>query len=206
MTESSLVESARRWVIDNYPYNRDHLLRSLEWLDRIAPGSSEATRLAALTHDMERAFPGPDSPRITRLCDPEYERLHSQRSARIVAEWLRDQRADEAMVRDVEALILAHETGGSREADLVQTADSLSFLDTNVDLFLGFARSGRFTIADVRAKFELTYHRIRVPHARAIALPMFELVLAKLASLEQMPARHDSPNQHGSPSTEKGRE
>ncbi len=38
MAESTLVEAARRWVIDTYPYNRDHLVCALDWLDRIAPG------------------------------------------------------------------------------------------------------------------------------------------------------------------------
>ena len=116
------------------------------------PDAREAVRLAALTHDMERAFPGPDSPVMTSLDDPVYERLHSERSARIVRDWLRGHGADDALVRDVEELILAHETGGSHEADLVQAADSLSFLETNIDLFLGFVRSGRFSIADVRTQ------------------------------------------------------
>ena len=81
--ESAFVEKARRWVVENYPYNRDHLIRALEWLDRLSPGVDEAVRLAALTHDMERAFPGPDSPAMHSLADPVYERLHSERSARI---------------------------------------------------------------------------------------------------------------------------
>jgi hypothetical protein len=189
MPESALVERARRWVIDSYPYNRDHLLRALEWLDRLAPGAREAMRLAALTHDMERAFPGPDSPVMTSLDDPIYERLHSERSARIVAEWLRAQGADAALVRDVEALILAHEVGGSYEADLVQAADRLSFLETNIDLFLGFVRSGRFTIEDVRIKFEHSYHRIQVPGAKALALPLYEKADARLTSLALTPPR-----------------
>ena len=36
MAESTLVEAARRWVVDKYPYNRDHLLCALDWLDRIS--------------------------------------------------------------------------------------------------------------------------------------------------------------------------
>ena len=84
MVESGFVDRARHWVVENYPYNRDHLIRSLEWLDRLAPDLPEAVRLAALTHDMERAFPGPDSPEMASLDDPVYERLHSERSARIV--------------------------------------------------------------------------------------------------------------------------
>ena len=183
MPETAILVEARRWVVENYPYNRDHLLRALEWLDRLAPGAPEAVRLAALTHDMERAFPGPDSPVMGSLADPVYERLHSERSARIVSEWLASQGADEQLTRDVAALIVAHEVGGTREADLVQAADRLSFLEINVDLFLGFVESGRFSIDDVRTKFEHSYHRIRVPDAKALARPLYEDADARLALL-----------------------
>ena len=183
MPESAILEEARRWVVQNYPYNRDHLLRALEWLDRLAPDAPEAVRLAALTHDMERAFPGPDSPVMVSLADPVYERLHSERSARIVSEWLASQGADEQLTRDVAALIVAHDVGGTREADLVQAADRLSFLEINVDLFLGFVESGRFSIDDVRTKFEHSYHRIRVPDAKAVARPLYEDADARLALL-----------------------
>jgi len=183
MPETAILVEARRWVVENYPYNRDHLLRALEWLDRLAPGAPEAVRLAALTHDMERAFPGPDSPAMASLADPVYEQLHSERSARIVSEWLASHGADEQLTRDVAALIIAHEVGGTREADLVQAADRLSFLETNVDLFLGFVESGRFSIDDVRTKFEHSYHRIRVPDAKALARPLYEDADARLALL-----------------------
>ena len=189
MMESAFVEKARRWVVENYPYNRDHLIRALEWLDRLSPGVDEAVRLAALTHDMERAFPGPDSPAMHSLADPVYERLHSERSARIVGEWLRAQGADEKLLHEVERLILWHELGGWHEADLVQAADRLSFLETNVDLFLDFVRSGRFSVGEVRAKFEQSYHRIRVPHAKELALPLYERAAARLAALEPAPPR-----------------
>jgi hypothetical protein len=118
------------------------------------------------------------------LNDPVYNRLHSERSARIVGTWLRGNGASDALVHNVETLILAHETGGWLEADLVQASDSLSFFDTNIDLFLGFVREGRFSAADVRWKFEHCYYRIRIPHAKALALPRFEEAGAKLARLE----------------------
>jgi hypothetical protein len=184
MGESELMAAARQWVVDRYPYNRDHLLRSLEWLDRVAPGSAEAVRLATLTHDMERAFPGPDQPHATAFVDAEYLRLHSERSARIVAAWLREQRADAVLIADVERLIVAHEIGGWPEADLVQAADSLSFLDVNIDLFLEFVRSGRFTTSQVREKFEASRDRIRVPHLRAMAATMADRALDRLRALE----------------------
>jgi hypothetical protein len=194
VAESPLIAAARQWVIDNYPYNRHHLLRALEWLDDLAPASSEAVRLATLTHDMERAFPGPDSPQMSGLDDPDYNQLHCERSARIVAAWLGTRETPPALIREVERLILAHETGGWPEADLVQAADSLSFLDTNIDLFLGFVRSGRFSAADVRWKFEHTYDRIKVPRARAIARPLANAAVTRLAVLERHLAAPVAPS------------
>jgi hypothetical protein len=184
MSESELMAAARQWVIDRYPFNREHLLRALDWLDRVAPHSAEAVRLATLTHDMERAFPGPDQPDSRKFVDAEYERLHAERSARIVGAWLREQRANPRLIEEVERLIRAHETGGWPEADLVQAADSLSILDTNVGLFLGFVRSGRFTAADVREKFEAARDRIRIPHLRDLATPLAARALERLHALE----------------------
>jgi hypothetical protein len=74
--------------------------------------------------------------------------------------------------------------GGWPEADLVQAADSLSILEVNVDLFLGFVRSGRFSLPDVRGKFELARDRIRIPHVRALAAPMADRALERLRALE----------------------
>jgi hypothetical protein len=178
-----LVSAAKQWVLEKYPYNSHHLLKSLEWLDRIAPGSAESVRLATLTHDMERAFPGPDQPPMKSLVDPEYHTLHSARSARIVGEWLRSQGAAEPLINEVEALIRVHEDGGWPEANLVQAADSLSFLDCNIDLFLSRVREGKWASSDVRVKFDYSYDRIQVPGAKELALPMLERANARLAAL-----------------------
>jgi hypothetical protein len=180
----SLIDTARKWVVDNYAYNSWHLLSSLEWLDRIAPGSREAVRLATLTHDMERAFPGPDQPPLPRsFTDAEYYRLHSARSARIVGEWLRSQDAAAELVRDVEKLIVAHEIGGWDEANLVQAADSLSFLEVNIDLFLNMVRSGKRTREEVKEKFDYSLDRIQVPHARELAAPLRDAANRRLTEL-----------------------
>lgn len=187
MTDSALLENARQWVVKKYEYNSYHLLKALEWLDRIAPDASEAVRLATLTHDMERAFPGPDQPihkQLKGFDDHEYNMAHAQRSARIVGVWLREQAADEALVVEVERLITAHENGGWPEANLVQAADSLSFLETNIDLFLNMIRSGKRSADEVAVKFDYTLERIQVPYAHELALPMYEQAKMRLAELE----------------------
>ena len=185
MNESFLIRMARQWVIAEYPYNSYHLLQSLVWIDRISPDSREAARLATLTHDMERAFPGPDQPHAPTLIDPEYNKAHSERSARIVGAWLRENGGDCALVYEVEDLVRAHEVGGWPEANMVQAADSLSLLEVNVGLFLEMARSGRRPIEQVREKFAWSYERIQVDAARQLAEPLLEQAYSKLAALER---------------------
>ncbi len=61
MAESPLIEAATRWVMEEYAYNNYHLVRSLEWLDRIAPASAEV-RAAGRPHSRYGAsVPGPGS-------------------------------------------------------------------------------------------------------------------------------------------------
>jgi hypothetical protein len=173
VNDTTLVALGRRWVIDRYPFNRTHLLRTLDWLDTLDPGAGEAVRLAALTHDMERAFDGPDAIPVV-MNSRQYEEAHSNRSARIVGAWLRDQGADPSLVDDVEALIRVHEWGGSPDANLVQAADSVSFLETNVDLMIDFAKSGRHPADVISEKINQMFHRIQVPAATELARPLWQ--------------------------------
>ena len=182
---STLVETARLWVRDTYHKNADHLLKAEEWLGKIAPDAAQAVVLATLTHDMERAFPGPDSPKADPALgpdDPLYNQAHSDRSARIVSAFLQEQQTDAALVAEVARLIRAHEFGGWSEADQVQASDSLSFLEVNVDLFLkriGAAQDS-LTPDQVRSKFDWMYDRIKIPEARVLASPLYVEAIKKM--------------------------
>ncbi len=184
-TLSSLQARTMDWVKSNYS-NAEHLIRTEEWLMQLNPEASQSLRLAALTHDMERAFPGSDSPRADPSAgpdDPIYNNAHAQRSARVVGEYLREQGAEKSLLEEVKVLICAHEFGGWPEANLLQAADSLSFLEVNVSLFLSFldlpARAS--TPAAVRAKFEWMYERIQLAEARQLAEPLYQRALERLA-------------------------
>lgn len=178
-----MIEIAKQWVLDTYKHNSLHLINSLEWLDRLAPDAPEPVRLATVTHDMERAFPGPDMPVWNGDEDYEYYVAHSKRSARIVGAWLREQGASADLISSVEALIEVHEFGGWPEADLVQAADSLSFLDVNVDLFLDYVTTGKFTPEQVQAKFTYSHTRIRIDWVKELSAPMLSHADKRLAEL-----------------------
>ena len=107
----------------------------------------------------------------------EYRREHSERSARIVGAWLRDEGADDPIVAAVERLIRLHEAGGATDADLLQAADSLSFLEVNIDIPYAWARRGDCDLQRAHAQHEWMYERIQVPRARELALPLYEEAL-----------------------------
>ena len=184
-SEDLLLACSVDWVTQNYS-NAEHLVRTEEWLLRLQPEAREELRLAALTHDMERAFPGPDSPLSPGGVDHAYNRAHAERSARIVGEFLREQGAAESLVEDVQALIRVHEDGGWPEANLLQAADSLSFLEVNISRFIqsiGRDDDGQKR-TKVRAKFDWMYERIQVPEARQLAAPLHKAAIERLESYE----------------------
>lgn len=188
--DRDLLEHARHWIA---PYwNATHLLRTLDWLYVLEPQADLALRLAALTHDMERHFPGPDSPRMDvrrGIPDRAYEQAHQERSARVVARWLEERGAPAELVTAVRDLVAAHEWGGWPEADLLQAADSLSFLEVNVDRFIEFGLTGErnFTPELVAEHFRYMAERVRHPRARELARWLCRLALDRLAERIDQP-------------------
>ena len=182
---SGLLERARAWVLEIHPHAR-HLERTLDWAVELDPQASEAVRIAAVTHDIERAFPDRDAgwDSATSWDDPAYNRWHQDRCADMVADWLREQRAEPALVEEVDRLVRNHEVGGWPEADLLQAADSVSFLETMVGVVAGWVQSGRAPRERAAGKLGHSLERIApgLPRARAEGEPLLAAALQRLAA------------------------
>ncbi len=183
---SDLVERARAWMEEVHPHY-PHMERALHWADRLDPDASEAVRIAAVTHDAERAYPEAEIRWDSAVSwdDPEYNRWHQDRCAEIVAEWLREQGADPTLTGEVEALVRVHEEGGWPEADVVQAADSLSFLETMIGLVADWVQSGRTSRERAAGKVRHSLDRIStsLPRAREEAAPLVAAALQRLAAV-----------------------
>lgn len=159
---------------------RDHLVRTGDWLLALAPDADEPLVIAALLHDLERSIPGGPMPDMvhTPWDDVEYNRAHCERSVLVVCDWLRHEGASARFVAGVQRPIREHEFGGSPEGDTVQAADSLSFLEGSVAVVVSWVEQGRCGVDKGRAKLRWMYERIRLDDARAIARPLYERALA----------------------------
>lgn len=174
-----LERRALDWI---EPYwNVDHLVRTRDWARELEPSAGEGLVLAALTHDIERHFPGGPIQDLSNWpeseSEREYRRLHSERSARIVCEWLQAQAAGPQLISTVEELILVHETGGFHAADVLQAADSISFLEVNVEATLRWVREGRCGPERAKAQHAWMFERIRLPGAQELARAFYERAL-----------------------------
>jgi hypothetical protein len=182
------TEIERRALAWIEPYNQAwHLVRARDWLVYLDPESSVEARLAVVTHDIERMFPG--GPRMhkatDRWDDPHYLYAHASRSAEAAGIWLHSQgdAAEEVSVPEVRRLITLHEFGGVDGADLIQAADSLSFLETLQDVVRDWVRNSECDAEKARAKHRYMAERIRIPEASLLAEPLLKQALASLEDL-----------------------
>lgn len=183
----NLIELAEKWVDDIYS-NADHLLRTGYWIKQLYPKTDDALIIAAITHDVERAFPKgrkPPSPESkgVKWDDRAYSQWHEKRSAKFVGNFLKKNGAPKDLIDKVAKLIIYHEEGGWKEANYLRDADSISFLEINVPLFI--SRIPKYlSKKEVREKFDYMFRRIGNKEARKIAKPFYKKALVSLSELK----------------------
>ncbi len=176
----SLRADALAWIAPYY--DGEHLARSADWVIALDPDASEPLVIGVLTHDMERTVPG--GPVLdkanTEWDDPDYNHRHCERSAEVVAAWLRDRGASDRFVEGVATPIREHEFGGSPEGNLAQAADSLSWLEINAPLAARWVERGECDLDKAVGKLDWMLERIRVERARELATELHRHAVAGL--------------------------
>jgi hypothetical protein len=77
-------------------------------------------------------------------------------------------------------LIVAHEVGGWPEADVLQSADSLSFLETIQPVISKRLAEGTLSPEGARAWLDFQFERMRHERARELGGPMLRQAQAEL--------------------------
>jgi len=182
---NELYQKTKAWVEKIY-FNADHLIRTAYWIEELIPKPSEALLLAALTHDIERAFKEGRKPPVskTRKWNGQVDnQRHSERSAKFVKDFLEKENAKPDLIKEILRLISHHEEGGWDEADLLRDADSLSFLEINVPFFISRIPK-ELSKKEVKEKFNYMFMRIGSKKVREIAKPFYKKAMFDLNKVE----------------------
>jgi len=182
-----IYNEAEQFVFDSFnkaekPSQIKHFVQTVHWLKILSPDADEALLVAAIAHDIERAFRLKDvlekktSAGFTSI---EFYRPHEERGAEIIADFLKHQNVDDGFIERVKKLVSRHEEGGDDDQNLLKDADSVSFFETNVSLFLGekVKEDGK---DKVKQKFDWMFDRITSEKAKQIAQPFYDKAISDL--------------------------
>ena len=158
---------------------KEHFERTIYWFEQFSPVFSEAHAVAAYAHDIERAFKDPTIPEPDDYLAISFLRAHEEAGAKIIADFLREQGQIEEFIRTVSRLISRHEEGGDAEQDALKDADSVSFFETNAEIFVT-SKALKEDYAKVKHKLDWMYERISSPQAQAAVKSNYHKWVAEL--------------------------
>ncbi len=175
-----LYEKVKRFVEESYgeKFGMIHFKRTVYWVKQLKPDADEAIIIAAIAHDIERAFRREEDPhaqkmKVSGMKDEEFLKYHQEKGAEIIAEFLAKNKATQEIIERVKMLISKHEVGGNEDQNILKDADSISFFENNVEHFLDnhVKKLGK---EKVKEKFDWMFNRITSNKAKEIARPWYE--------------------------------
>jgi len=114
-----------------------HARNVREWVLRLKPGADFALRIAALAHDIERAFPGRKIRRGDYGDYDSFKKAHARNSARIISEILDGYPLTAEMKNKIAYLVEGHELSEDHDQNLstLKDADGISFFEVNLPFY-----------------------------------------------------------------------
>jgi len=128
-------EINRRIIESPFPEDPFHSINTMEWILKLDPDADTALCIAAIGHDIERAFE--DKRILTKEYETydEYKQAHAINSAEILAELMEKCGVEQEIVDDVARLVAHHEMGGNDREELLKNADMISFFHVSLPLY-----------------------------------------------------------------------
>jgi len=168
----SLYEKVVEFVDTAFGGKKPHFERTVFWTKKFVPDCSEAHEIVAYAHDIERAFRD-DSVDHGDYNGDFYIQYHPEKGAEIMEEFRREHGADTSTIEKITHLIRAHEVGGDAEQNALMDADSVSFFETDAEMFVR-EKAPIEGYEKIKAKFDWMFNRISTEERKAYARENYE--------------------------------
>lgn len=128
-------------ILPNSPIRSDqiHAELVLKWVLKLKPNADEALKIAALSHDIDRAITGiikDSNLEVNSEAYVAFKRAHSIRSAYFICKILEKYDYPKRIIQKVRHLVENHESGGDRETNILTDADSIAYFEANIPGYL----------------------------------------------------------------------
>jgi len=182
-----LYRKTEQFVIDSFnkadkSWQIKHFFRTVYWIKKLKPDADDSLLISAVAHDIERAFRQEDVLKMKQYAgytDLNWLRVHEERGAKIIEDFLERQGATTELIEKVKILVARHEEGGSDDQNLLKDTDSISFFENYVSFFLT-KRIKEIGKEKVKEKFDWMFNRITSEKAKEIARPLYKEAIKNL--------------------------
>lgn len=174
-----MLDKVKIFVTESFGKENMHLTRTLFWIKELKPDAGETLLIAAVSHDIERAF-NPQAKEKQTFNTEEEIKLHQTEGGRIMFDFLTDNGYDAASAGRVRELIAQHEVGGDEEQDLLMDADSISWLEVSAPKHIG---KKLFPQEELERKVASMFGRISSSRARELARPFYKEAMEMLEEM-----------------------
>ena len=180
-----MLNKVNEFVTESFGKENLHLTRTLYWIEKMKSDASEELRIAASSHDIERAFQSEaDSSKKFNYNWGEAMEKHQVESGIIMFDFLLKAGYDPKKAERVRELVSKHEVGGDAEQNLLKDADSLSWLEISVPRHVNFIEEKGLEKEELKKKIDFMYNRITSEKAKEIAGSFYENAINLLDKVE----------------------
>lgn len=158
MSKFDLIKEEIESILPKSPldFELTHANLVLKWVCKLKPEADEALKIAALSHDIDRAVTGITEKDLKDFSQiNEFKKEHSIRSAKFICDMLIKHYYSPEVIKKVKHLVENHEFGGDTETNILTDADSLAYFDYNIPSYL--KRNGK---ERTREKIKFMYNRL----------------------------------------------
>lgn len=139
MDKFDLVRKEIESILPNSPldFELKHAELVLKLVLKLNPNADESLKIAALSHDIDRAIT-----KITEKDLKDYSKIemfkkeHAIRSAKLICDILTKYNYPKKFIGKVNHLVENHEVGGDEDSNILMDADSLAYFDYNIPSYL----------------------------------------------------------------------
>lgn len=175
-----IVKKVKKFISNAFINNKNeiyHAKRTVYWIKKLKPNPNKMLIISGFSHDIERAFYGDWK---NGSSDKNKLKKHEKLSAKIITDFLLEEKANNKLIHDVNRLVLHHEHGGKPDENILSDADCIAYLEEKGIRLAKTYLERKLTKKDVKKKIDYVFKRIHSKKGKMFAKKFYNKAIKEL--------------------------